>query len=145
MRTFIITSGDESTFKELGKYLRELKPGSNYIIEVKKNRAIRSLSQNKYYHAILNIIAIDTGHTHEELHEAMKMKFNCSVIFFPKGGSQIISKTTSNLDSLEFTTYINQVKNWALNEFGIVIPEAKDIDYQRWLEIENTYEQNIGA
>ena len=142
MRTFIIKSGDETTLKDLGKYLRELKPGGNYIVEVKKNRAIRSLSQNRYYHAILNIIGIETGHTHEELHEAMKMKFNCAVIFFPKGGSQVISKTTADLDSAEFAGYINRVKNWALNEFGIVIPEAKDVDYARWLEIENAYEQN---
>jgi hypothetical protein len=142
MRTFIIKSGDETTYKPLGKYLRELKPGGNYIIEVKKNRAIRSLSANRYYHAILNIIGISTGHTHEELHEAMKMKFNCTVIFFPKGGSQVISKTTADLDTAEFAGYVNRVKAWALNEFGIIIPEAKDIDYARWLEIENTYEEN---
>lgn len=142
MRTFIIKSGDETTFKPLGVYLRELKPGGNYIIEVKKNRAIRSLSANRYYHAILNIIGISTGHTHEELHEAMKMKFNCTVIFFPKGGSQVISKTTANLDTAEFAGYINRVKAWALNEFGIIIPEAKDIDYARWLELENTYDEN---
>ncbi len=142
MRTFIITSGDEKTYKDLGKYLRELKPGSNYIVEVKKNRAIRSMSQNKYYHAILNIIGISTGHTHEELHEAMKMKFNCKVIFFPKGGSQVVANSTANLDVMDFTGYINRVKNWALNEFDIKIPEAKDIDYARWLELENTYDQN---
>lgn len=142
MRTFIIKSGDEKTYKPLGVYLRELKPGGNYIIEVKKNRAIRSMSQNKYYHAILNIIGISTGHTHEELHEAMKMKFNCKMIFFPKGGNQVVPQSTSNLDTAEFTAYINRVKRWCIDEFNIIIPEAKDIDYARWLELENTYDQN---
>jgi len=141
MKILLYKAGDEKSHKDLGRKLQELKEGE-YVVTIKKNRAIRSLSQNKYYHAILNIIGIETGHTHEELHEALKMKFNSEMIFFPKSGSQVVAKSTSDLDSGQFTAYINRVKNWALNEFSIVIPEAKDIDYQRWIEIENAYEEN---
>lgn len=135
------TAGDPQSHAELGKQLRDLKPGE-YIVEIKKNRAIRSLSANKYYHAILNIIAIETGHTHEELHEALKLKFNCKVIFFPKGGSMAVGNSTANLDSAEFAGYINRVTQWALNEFNITIPQKQDIDYKRWMEIENAHEEN---
>jgi len=137
----LYTSGSLESHKNLGKKLSELKPG-DYVLTIKKNRAVRSLSQNKYYHCILKIVGIETGHTHDELHEALKLKFNASVIFFPKGGSQIVGKSTSDLDTKEFTSYINQVKNWAMHEFGIVIPELKDLDYMRWIAIENTYAEN---
>jgi hypothetical protein len=140
-KIFLYQAGDIQSHKDLGRKLQELKEGE-YVIHIKKNRPIRSLSANRYYHLILNIIGIETGHTHEELHEALKLKFNAKIIHFPKGGSQVVGESTSNLDTKEFAAYINQVKNWALNEFGIVIPEAKDIDYQRWMEIENTYEEN---
>lgn len=141
MRLITYKAGDAADHKKVGDYLRTLPEGTEFIIEVKKNRPIRSLSANKFYHAILKIIAIHTGHTHEELHEALKMKFNSDMINFPKSGTQLIAKSTSDLDSKEFGAYINRVKNWALNEFGIVIPEAKDIDYEKWISIENEYER----
>lgn len=143
-RIYLYKSKDAKSHKELGQKMQEL-PEGDYVVEIKKNRAIRSLNANKYYHAILNIIAIDTGHTHSELHEAMKLKFNCSVIFFPKGGSQVVGNSTSNLDTQEFSGFVNRVKQWAMDEFGITIPEAKDITYQRWMEIETTYEENFNG
>lgn len=141
MRIFTYTQGNPESHKELGKKLAELNPG-NYTIEVKKIRAVRSISANRYYHFILNIIAIETGHDHDELHEAMKMKFNSKMVFFPKGGSQAYGQSTSNLDSAEFSAYLNRVKSWALNEFGIVIPEMEDVTIQLFMESENIYEQN---
>jgi hypothetical protein len=141
MRNFVYIAGDAASHKELGKKLSELKPGS-YVIQVKKNRAIRSLSANRYYHLILNVIGIETGHTHDELHEALKLKFNSKIVYFPKGGSQLIGNSTSNLDSAEFFGYVNRVKQWAIDEFGIVIPDQKDVTYEQWLAIEDTYELN---
>ncbi len=140
-KILLYKAGDAQSHKNLGKELQGLKEGE-YIVKITRNRPIRSLSANKYYHAILNIIGIETGHTHEELHEALKQKFNAKILYFPKGGSQIIGGSTSNLDTKEFAAYVNQVKNWALNEFGIVIPEARDLDYQKWIEIETAYEEN---
>ncbi len=139
--------------KAIGQYLQSLKPG-NYLVEVKKNRPIRSLNANKYYHVIVNIIAIETGHTHEELHEALKMKFNSKKIFIERKEkgmteaeqvaerlvpSMIIPGSTADLDTAEFASYINRIKHWAAEELHIIIPEAKDIDYKRWMEIENQY------
>lgn len=144
MKFFLYNPKDPKNHKELGQFLQEF-PDGEYVIQVKKNRPVRSLNANKYYHAILNIIAVSTGHTHEELHEAMKLKFNCSVIFFPKGGSQMVGKSTSDLDTKEFAAYVNQVKKWALDEFSIIIPETKDIDYNRWMEIENAYSENFSG
>lgn len=139
MRILLYKAGDAQSHKELGRKLIELTEGE-YVITIKKNRVIRSLNANKYYHFILNVIAVHTGHTHEELHEALKMKFNSEMIFFPKSGSQIVARSTSHLDTAQFAAYINRVKNWALNEFSIILPEAKDVDYQKWIDAENQYD-----
>lgn len=144
MKILIYTAGDAESHKVTGKALQALPPGE-YFIEIKKNRAIRSLQANKYYHVVLNIIGISTGHSHDELHEICKLKFNSQLVDLPKGGSQIIGKTTSNLDTIEFAGYVNRVKQWAMDEWGIVIPESKDIDYKRWMEIENTYNENFSG
>lgn len=141
MKILLYQAGSADSHKEIGRKLQELKPG-NYTIEIKKSRAVRSLSANRYYHAILNIIGIETGHTHAELHEALKLKFNSHVIFFPKGGSQLVGKSTADLDTAEFAGYINRVKQWALDEFGIVIPESSNISHESWVELQNTYDEN---
>lgn len=141
MRTFIIKSGDESTFKDLGRYLRELKSGKDYCVVVKQNRPVRSLSANGYYHVILSLIGIHTGHTHEQLHDICKKKFNYEVINLPKSGSEIRGKSTSDLDTKEFAAYVNRVKQWALDEFNVIIPESDKIDYSTQVEIGNHYDQ----
>jgi len=144
MKVLLYNAGDAESHKKLGRELALLDK-AEYVITVKKNRAVRSLSQNKYYHAILKIIAIDTGHTHEELHEICKKKFNGKAITFPKGGMEIVGQSTSDLDTGEFTGYINRVKQWAIDEFEIVIPEAKDVDYKQWMDIENNYEKSFNG
>lgn len=134
------TSHSPESDNKLYKTLTELKAGS-YIIEIKRNRPIRSLTANKYYWAILTIIATDTGEwDREQLHEVCKRKFNGKPVSLPKGGIEMVGNSTSNLDSQEFAAYVSRVKQWAQNEWGTVIPEARDITYQLWMEIQNKYE-----
>lgn len=152
MRVFFYTPDNPATHKELGRKLAELpKTRKNsqdmdvpihYRIEVYEKKAIRSLKANAYYHVILNIIAIDTGHTHEQLHEICKKKFNGDIIHLPKGGMEQVGKTTTNMDTAEFTGYVNRVKQWAQDEFGITIPEPSRLDERTIAEIQNTYEEN---
>lgn len=130
---------DETSHRMVGKALSEL-PEAEYVIEIKKKRQIRSLRANRYYHFILNVISVHTGHTHEELHEAMKLKFNGQLIHFPKGGSQMIGGSTANMETDQFTAYLNRVKLFALEEFGIDLPEAGEVTNQHEIEAENNYE-----
>lgn len=130
---------DERSHMEVGKALREL-PEAEYVISIKKKRQIRSLSQNRYYHFILNVISVHTGHTHEELHEAMKLKFNGTMIHFPKGGSQMIGGSTANMETDQFSAYLNRVKLFALEEFGINLPEPGEVTNQHEMDAENNYE-----
>lgn len=127
-------------------------PEGEYIVEIKKNRPVRSLNANKYYHAVLNIICTQSGQgtgdkkfDHDQLHEILKKKFNGEVINFPKGGSEIVGKSTSDLDTKEFAVYMNRVKNWAREEFDIIIPEHGDVDHIKWMEYENDYNRTFSG
>ena len=141
-RFLLYKAKDEQSHKELGAKLRDL-PEGEYVIEVKKNRAVRSLKANKYYRFVLNLMAIETGISHDDMHEAMKHKFNSKVIFYPSGGTQCIGESTSSLDVAEFAGYVNRVKQYAQDDLRINIPELKDVDYRRWMEMETLYEENF--
>lgn len=144
MKTFIYKAGDAAKHKELGKYLQELQQG-DYLIVIKKNRVIRSLSANKFYHAIVNLIATHTGHTHQQIHEICKYKFNADIVHLPKGGVQVVGKTTSDMNTEEFAAYINRVKQWAIDEFDLILPEREDLGQKEFLDIENNYERVISG
>lgn len=142
-RIWTVTIGDPKSVKEFGDKFRELENG-NWVFEVKKNRPIRSLSHNRYYWALLTIISTYSGEfDRDTLHEVCKNKFNGKMINLPKGGSERVGQSTSNMDKSEFSAYINRVKAFAHNEFGLIIPEREDMTTELWLSIENNYEENF--
>lgn len=131
--------------------LNELADGE-YTVKVTKNKPIRSLQANGYYHVILNLIAIHTGQgtgdqnfDHEELHELFKKKFNGKLKQLPKGGAEVIGKTTKILDTKEFAIFVNRVKNYAREEWGIIIPEPQDLTAIREMEIQNQYTKTFSG
>ena len=95
------------------------------LIEIKPLKNKRTLSQNSYYFGVvLNTIALDTGHTQDELHEVFKK------MFLPKKFIEIAGKeieldgTTTTLSTDEFGQYLDRIIAKA-GEMGIAIPEAK--------------------
>jgi|SRR5690242_5489704 len=138
MTIHVYKAGDEAEHQKFGRLLRELPPG-DYCITIKKNKPIRSLNANKYYHATLNIIGAESGITHERLHEICKRKFNAEIVQLPRGGAEIMGRSTADMDTKEFAAYVNQVKQWAIDEFNIVIPEPQDVTYEMWMKIQNSY------
>ena len=138
----IYTAGDANSHKALGKKLSELKPGQ-YVLEVKRNRPIRSISQNKFYFAILKVIATETGNDIDRLHEIAKKKFNGEMVILPKSGAEMVGKSTGDLDSKEFTAYINRVKLWARDEFGVLIEERENTTIQHLIDIEDKYKKTF--
>jgi hypothetical protein len=140
MKLYLYQAGDEKSHKLLGDQLRQLKEGE-WIISVKRNRAIRSLSANRYLHFAIQIVAIHTGHTHEEIYEITKLKFNSKLLNMPKSGQTLIGQSTKGMDTAEFSALTNRFCKWALDEFGIVIPQPGDLDLIKQMEIENQYEK----
>jgi hypothetical protein len=132
-KTFLYKTNDPKSRELLNDYLNLLDDSDKdkqieQVIEIKKNRPVRSTSANSYYWVILQHIASIAGHTKDELHEFYKMKFNGKDVL-----GVHIGQTTSDLDTAEFSVYLKQVKEHAKEYFEIkYIPEPEDRTYRVW-------------
>lgn len=146
MMTILFHTNDDASIVKLANYIQELNDRHvgkqiTYTIEIKKNRPIRSLDQNRYYWAILKHIGAHTGYTTDDLHKFYKLEFNNKYVF-----GKLIEESTANLDSKEFTIYVNQVKEHAKSFHGIKFKELADKDYETWEQIgQHNYNQMFAA
>lgn len=147
MKNLIYVTNDDRSLKQLAEYLDYLNKDKHkekqveYVIEIKKNRPVRSDSQNKRYWAILQIIAKETGYSTDELHEVFKRRFNGKWVL-----DEMIGQSTSGLDSKEFSIYCKKVEVYADETFGIKIPHPEDKFYNSWLQMaKDNYDSMISS
>lgn len=143
MRHFLYKNGDEKVLKELYKYLREHKTEKAKLISVKENNPIRSLSANRFYWALINIVAIHTGHTRSEIEFMFKMAHHFEIVEYPSGKTEKIPKETHTSDTKEFSIICNRLVQWIREEFPQVIipPTKEEISQLQEMEILNNYER----
>jgi hypothetical protein len=143
MNTFVYKANDPQSHKQLGKELGKLESGE-WIISWKINRPIRSISQNKFFHAVCKVYAIYTGHTLEEI----KDEFKRDCFFEMKVDKQGVEfkrlKSTAKLDSAQFTHLCNALLQWGLDKHAeCYVPRKEDMTYQTLMEIDERYEREI--
>ncbi len=102
--------------------------GQTVEMTIEKRRKHRSNEQNRYYHGVvLKMIADYCGYRGadeiEGLHEEFKRKF------LPKVGRLNIVKSTSSLNTVEFSEYIESIRAWAAENFQLYIPDANEVEY----------------
>lgn len=96
-----------------------LAPDRPWRLEVVQHRAKRSPEQNKLLWAIYTRMAEGTGHTAEEIHEAMKVKF-LPPQFIQIGDESVkVPASSSRLDTKQFSDFVEQVQMFAATELGI--------------------------
>jgi hypothetical protein len=93
--------------------------GKRIEVSVEKYRRKRTLDQNAYYWLILGYIAKDTGQDPQSLHEAFKYRFSSKVTI--KGLA--IPQSTTRHDTLQFTEYIENVRQFAGELLNINAPD----------------------
>lgn len=95
-------------------------------VTVKPYRRKRTLSQNATHwwrlNALCDALALDTGHTSEELHELLKARF-CPVKPMTVMGYQVAVRSTKALDVAEMADFLTRVEAWAAEEWGFEMPE----------------------
>ena len=95
---------------------------------VRKQRKNRTTPQNEYYWGVvLPIIAKETGHTKEELHEIFKRMFLTAQTLQYRGKEIRIPGSTATLNTKEFGEYLEKVFVEA-GELGLIIPESNKVD-----------------
>lgn len=94
-------------------------------IVVRKESKIRSLQANAYLWVCYTLVSEYTGFTPEEIHAICKKKFIVKTL---KYGDKIYEGvgSTALMDTVEFTDYVQKVKEWAGSEFGLQIPEPDE-------------------
>ena len=112
---------DNKDKQSLINYLKEL--GNDYIVDVKKQRNIRSMMQNNYYwKCIVQTLSDELGYYPNEMHDILKVKFASEwqsiEVNNNKVGLQVIN-STATMDTKAFEIYAEQIRIWALSELNI--------------------------
>ena len=124
----IVTPADRQRFVTALMALELTKP---LAVTVKPHRRKRTNPQNSTYwwrwNAVAGEIANISGHTVDEVHEIAKALF-CPVkpkrFNLPSGEEIVVAvRSTTLLDTLEMSAYMERCCAWAAEEFGVELPE----------------------
>lgn len=112
---------DNKDKQSLIKYLKEL--GSDYIVDVKKQKNNRSLMQNNYYwKCIVQALGQELGYFNDEMHDILKVKFASQwekvQVNEKTIGLQTVN-STARMNTKDFEIYAEYIRIWALSELGI--------------------------
>lgn len=112
--------------REMDRWIATLK-GQAVVITIKREHATRSNQQNRYWWGVVvPLIAEHLGYTNDEMHEALKYKFlRTEAEAAPTDLPKI--RSTTSLNTKEFTDLIENVITWAGSEFGIEIPLPNEV------------------
>lgn len=105
-----------------GAYEWKLEP----FAEKRRDRANRF-----YFGVILPLMAEESGHTVDELHELMKLRHNSTVVVDPNGEEVRIAKSTAKLTIRQFSDYLDAVILDGAEWLGISFPEPRPSEEYR--------------
>ena len=112
---------DNKDKQSLINYLKEL--GSDYTVEVKKQKNNRSIMQNNYYwKCIVQVLAEELGYFNDEMHDTLKVKFASEWSSVEVNNKTIGLQTvnsTARMNTKAFEIYTENIRIWALSELNI--------------------------
>lgn len=108
---------------EFDRYVSSFE-GKRVQLVLKKYKTKRSIEQNKYYWGvIIKILSEELGYFPEEIHDACRFKF-----LRVSGRVLSIARSTTELTTIEFEIYQEQIRIWALTELQIKIPLPNEVE-----------------
>ena len=120
--------------------IQALKEGVHWIVEIKRYRKKRTISQNSLLHKWLACISDETGNILEDTKNAYKEKFLPSKTVEIFGDTIEIRTGTHELNTKQMTDFMNLIEADAAGE-GIVLPHPDDM---HWESFEENYKDYIG-
>jgi hypothetical protein len=110
--------------RQLAQYLRGLE-GKEVEMIVRQYRRQRTDPQNNYYFGVvIKIIGDYVGEDdYQAVHEALKIKF----LGTERKKGLDIPKHSKTLKTHQFSEYVEKIKRWAAQEYGIYIPDAEEV------------------
>lgn len=136
MELTIQTEADRKAVKD---YIDKLELSRAYKVTIAKKAEKRTLLQNRLYRLWLNCIASETGNDVDDLHEYFKISFldiHSRIIY----GTEVVRVTsTTELNTEQFTAYLDKVQRWANVEMGIILPNPEDLIFEQFEERYKNY------
>lgn len=135
----VIDFGNELDKRKLFEILKSRKK-VKHIVEIKIAREIRSNLQNKYYWVVMGIIGEHCGYRPEEMHELMKLKFLGFEEKTIKQTGEVLKsiKSTKELQTNEFSNYIENIRLWALQDLDCYVCTPEEFDREQ-IELTTKY------
>jgi hypothetical protein len=108
--------------------LRSFRDGEVFV-RVQRAYATRTARQNRYYWGVvIDLISEHTGHTPNETHEILKQMFLPKKTAVQDRNGVIVAEfvlggTTTRLTTREFEIYLREIKQFALEQLEVLIPD----------------------
>jgi hypothetical protein len=107
--------------------------GKNIIISIEKRKKKRSNNQNSFYWLVIDMMREGFNNTLgenvgvQEVHEFLKNRFLFKEIVNENIGEVVkMPKSTTELSTIEFEEYLDNIRSFGLEFLGITIPYPND-------------------
>ena len=95
------------------------------VLSIEEQKSSRSLKQNAYYWAFLDLIESGTGNLASDIHEIAKRKFLPPRFVSIKGQEYKLPASTTDLDKKDFGDYLDKISAWS----GVPLPNPDEYKY----------------
>ena len=127
----------DNVMNSIEAYFNTLKNGE-YILTANQEKDRRSISQNSLMWMWFECLAHETGNDRKDFYRHYKELFlKVPDKIHPE---KMVTLGTSELDTKQFTEFLNKIQVDAASEFGIKLPTPEDL---YWEEFQNEYKNNL--
>jgi len=119
-----IINGDVVLFNKtaLQAQLNELE-GRAVEVTINLPKRIRSDNQNRYYwDQVVEAFSDHTGYQKSEAHEILMLEILGEEICLSGNVYKVVTKRTSQMNTVEMENYLSKARQWLSLEFGIYVP-----------------------
>ena len=129
--TIIKTKGEVSMDKSFDFMCSQLRNG-RYKVTIERYTEQRTISQNALMWLWFTCIEQDTGTDKQEVHDYYCNLFLSRRILF-NGKEKTVSGSTSKLNTVQMTDFMNKIQADAASELGITLPLPDDRYYDEFI------------
>lgn len=115
------------------EYLCSLLRNGVYTVKITRRVEPRTIPQNSLMWMWYKCMEENTGTPKDDFHDYYKAKFLSRQVVIGNRWVTVVGSTT-DLNTLQMTNYLNKVQADAATEFGIILPLPADRHYQAFVD-----------
>lgn len=115
-------------YKNCLQHISNLPTHKIFDVSIDEHKSTRSVQQNRFYWAIIKIMADHVGMGKEDMHRTFAIRLLEPDLFVVDGKQYVGAKSTTKLTTKEFTDYLNGIQAVAL-QMNVILPTPKTFGY----------------